>query len=170
MPVTYRDAVSGDGPSLDAFARAIWVETFGHASSPEDQRAYLATAYGPAGKLLADLQAGAARYHVAVRDGAIVGYAKLAAPWLPDAEPAAMQLSQLYVAGDLHGAGVGHALLDWTIAASRETGATVLLLTVWEHNARGYRFYQKRGFTYVGDYAFPVGDQIDTDHIMRLAI
>lgn len=168
--ITYRNATPADGPELDTFARAIWVETFGHASSAEDSAAYLATAYGPTGALLADLGTGGMRFHVALRDGTIVGYARLGIPWLPDAEPDAMQLSQIYVAGDLHGAGVGPALLDWAIGTSRDAGAQVLLLTVWERNDRAYRFYLKRGFTYVGDYAFPVGEQIDTDHILRLAL
>ena len=168
--IHYRDATPADGPELDAFARAIWIETFGHASSAADSSAYLATAYGPTGALLADLTTGGMRFHVALRDEAIVGYARLGTPWVPDAEPHAMQLSQIYVAGDLHGAGVGHALLDWAIETSRAAAARVLLLTVWEHNDRAYRFYLKRGFTYVGDYAFPVGEQIDTDHILRLAL
>ena len=168
--ISYRDATAADGPTLDAFARAIWIETFGHASSAADAGAYLATAYGPDGKLIADLSNGAAQYRLALRGNEVVGYAKLGPPWLPDAEPGAMQLSQIYVAADLHGAGVGATLLDWAIDTARSAAATVLLLTVWEDNHRAYRFYLKRGFTYVGDYAFAVGQQIDTDHIMRLGL
>jgi len=41
---------------------------------------------------------------------------------------------------------------------------------VWENNHRARRFYEKLGFVHIGDYGFPVGDQIDTDHIMRLAL
>jgi len=32
------------------------------------------------------------------------------------------------------------------------------------------RLYRKNGFDHIGDYAFAVGTQIDTDHIMRLAL
>lgn len=170
MSIIYRDATDADGPALDAFARAIWIATFGHASSAEDAGAYLATAYGPNGKLIGDLRSGAPHYRLALREEEVVGYAKLGPPWLPDAEPGAMQLSQIYVAADLHGAGVGAALLDWATDTARAATATVLLLTVWEENRRACRFYQKRGFTYVGNYAFAVGAQIDTDHIMRLAL
>ena len=31
-------------------------------------------------------------------------------------------------------------------------------------------WYRKHGFEHIGDYAFAVGSQIDTDHIMRLAL
>lgn len=168
--IDYRDATPADGPALDAMARAIWVETFGHSCSAEDAEAYLATAYGPAGALLRDLASGKARFRLALAGERIVGYAKLNPPWLPDAEPGAMQLSQLYVVSDFHGAGIAHALMDWTIDTARAVGAAALLLTVWEENHRARRFYEKRGFVHIGDYAFPVGDQIDTDNIMRLAL
>ena len=168
--IEYRDATPADGDALDAMAQAIWIETFGHGVSTEDAATYLAQAYGPDGRLLADLASGAARFHLALADGRVVGYAKVNPPWLPDAEPGAMQLSQIYVSSDQHGAGVGKALLDWAIAPARAEGATALLLTVWEENRRAAAFYRKNGFEHVGDYAFAVGTQIDTDHIMRLTL
>ncbi|MGN6817610.1 MAG: GNAT family N-acetyltransferase [Sphingomonas sp.] len=168
--IDYRDATAADGIALDAMAQAIWIETFAHGVSAQDAATYLAEAYGPTGKLIADLASGAARFRLALAGDRVVGYAKLNPPWLPDAEPGAMQLSQIYVTGDQHGAGVGKALLDWTIATAREAGATALLLTVWEENHRAAAFYRKHGFEHVGDYAFAVGNQVDTDHIMRLAL
>lgn len=168
--IDYRDATPADGDALDAMAQAIWIETFAHGVSAEDAATYLAEAYGPTGKLLADLSSGAARFHLALAGGRVVGYAKLNPPWLPDAEPGAKQLSQIYVSSDQHGAGVGKTLLDWAIAAARAEGATALLLTVWEENHRAAAFYRKHGFIHIGDYAFAVGTQIDTDHIMRLAL
>ena len=168
--IEYRDATPADGPALDAMAQAIWIETFAHGVSAEDAATYLAQAYGPSGKLIADLASGAARFRLAVADGRIVGYAKLNPPWLPDAEPGAMQLSQIYVTSDQHGTGVGKVLLDWAITTAREDGAAALLLTVWEENHRAVAFYRRNGFEHVGDYAFAVGSQIDTDHIMRLAL
>jgi ribosomal protein S18 acetylase RimI-like enzyme len=168
--IEYRDATPADGDALDAMAQAIWIETFAHGVSAEDAATYLTEAYGPNGKLLADLTSGAARFHLALDEGRVVGYAKINPPWLPDAEPGALQLSQIYVSSDQHGAGVGKALLDWAIATARAEGASALLLTVWEENHRAAAFYRKNGFEHVGDYAFAVGTQIDTDHIMRLAL
>lgn len=168
--IDYRDATPADGEALDAMAQAIWIETFAHGVGAEDAAAYLAQAYGPSGRLLADLSSGAARFHLALADGRVVGYAKINPPWLPDAEPGAMQLSQIYVSSDQHGAGIGKTLLDWAIATARAEGASALLLTVWEENHRAAAFYRKHGFEHVGDYAFAVGTQIDTDHIMRLAL
>jgi GNAT superfamily N-acetyltransferase len=168
--IGYRDATTADGAELDPLARAIWLDTFERGSSPDDAQAYLATAYGPDGALLRHLADPAYRFRLAIAEGRIIGYAKLNAPWLPDAEPGALQLSQLYVVRAWQGRGVAHALMDWTIATARAGGAHALLLTVWEENARARRFYERFGFVHIGDFPFPVGKQIDTDHIMRLAL
>jgi ribosomal protein S18 acetylase RimI-like enzyme len=168
--ITYRDATTADGPELDALARAIWLETFERGSSPEDAEAYLAIAYGPNGALLRHLADPAYRFRVATAEERIIGYAKINEPWLPDAEAGALQLSQLYVVSAWQGRDVAQALMNWAIDSARAERASALLLTVWEENRRARRFYERIGFVHVGDYPFAVGQQIDTDHIMRLAL
>ncbi len=169
--IAYRQAVPADGPALDAMARKIWLETFGAHYAQDDLDHYLGSAYGPDGRLLKDLAGGEAVFRIACDpEAGIVGYAKVNAPWLPDAEPGALQLSQLYVATAWHGRGVAGPLMDWAVAHGRDRGAAALLLTVWEENRRALRFYEKLGFVHVGDYAFPVGEKIDRDLILRLAL
>ena len=170
--IDYRTPTPSDGPALDAMARQIWLETFERYTAPHNITAYFAEAYGPNGKLIRDLSNPAVVFRIACDGEAIVGYAKVTPPFLPD--PAmtegAAQLSQLYVAGSHHGAGIAQALMGWSIDVARERGAKALLLTVFEHNPRAIRFYEKHGFVQIGDYDFPVGDQIDRDIIMRLAL
>jgi GNAT superfamily N-acetyltransferase len=168
--IHYRDATISDGPALDAMARAIWLETFGHSAKPADIDLYLATAYGPTGKLLRDLADPAIAFHLAYEGDRIVGYTKVGAPFLADAEPGAVQLSQLYVVSDRHGSGIAGVLMDWSVNWARSKGAPALLLTVWEENPRAIAFYKRRGFEQVGEYAFPVGEQIDRDLVLRLAL
>lgn len=166
----YRDATPADGPELDAMAQAVWEETFARHYTPEDLAAYLTQAYGPTGDLIRDLANPAIRFRLATAGGKIVGYAKINPPWLPDAEAGAVQLSQLYVDYARHGSGIAQHLMDWAITEARTAGAVSLLLTVWEENHRAHAFYVKRGFEHIGDYAFPVGQKIDRDLIMRLAL
>lgn len=168
--IEYRDATPADGPELDAMAIAIWRETFAHSAPPADIEAYLAGAYGPGGALIRDLADPAITFRLATDAGAIVGYAKLCQPFLPreDITPGGLQLSQLYVASTHHGAGIADALMRWTTDTARARFANALYLTVWEENARAKRFYDKRGFVHIGDYAFKTGTQIDRDLIMRL--
>jgi ribosomal protein S18 acetylase RimI-like enzyme len=165
--IVYSDGVPADGPELDAMAQKIWITTFGHSCSEADRITYFASAYGPEGKLIRDLADPAHRYRIARAADTIVGYAKLGPAWLDVALPGDLQLSQLYVAEDWHGKGIAQELMTWTVETAQTAGAMALLLTVWEHNARALRFYQRHGFDHVADFAFAVGNQVDRDLILR---
>ncbi|WP_294192869.1 GNAT family N-acetyltransferase [uncultured Sphingomonas sp.] len=170
--IVYRDAMPDDGPAIDAMARRVWLDTFGRSAPPADIEAYLAEAFGDGGALIHDLPDPAFDYRVAMSDQQVIGYAKVSAPIFTGEVDAsgAYQLRQLYVDGEFHGQGVAPALLDWSRRIAQSRGASSLLLTVWEENARARRFYEKHGFVHVGDYAFQTGTQVDRDLIMRLAL
>lgn len=167
--IDYRSAVATDAAAVDDMARRVWVATFGHSAAPHDIDAYLASAYGPSGHLRRDLADPRFDFRIALEDGVVIGYCKIGPPVFTDEVESAgtVQLHQLYVEPAHHGHGVAATLLDWAIAHARRDGATGLLLTVWEENARAQRFYVKHGFRHVGDYAFRTGSQIDRDLILR---
>jgi diamine N-acetyltransferase len=170
--LVYRPATPADGPLLDAMARAVWLETFGHSAPAADIAAYVAGAYGPAGKLLRHLADPAYAFYLAVEDGAVAGYAKIGPTFFVDEVPTAgaAHLHQIYVAAPWRGRGVAQALMAWSEERARAGGATRLLLTVWEENARALAFYRRRGFVHVGDYAFQTGGQVDRDLILERAL
>ena len=72
--------------------------------------------------------------------------------------------------GSHHGDGVGPALMDWTIATARDRGADTLALSVYVDNHRAQAFYRRYGFVDVGRFDFPVGNHIDEDRLMVLAL
>jgi ribosomal protein S18 acetylase RimI-like enzyme len=43
-------------------------------------------------------------------------------------------------------------------------------LAVWQSNARAIAFYRKVGFAVAGTAAFRLGSQLQTDHMMTLAL
>jgi len=43
-------------------------------------------------------------------------------------------------------------------------------LGVWEKNERAIAFYTKNGFKVVGHHLFKLGDDIQTDYLMKLAL
>lgn len=170
--IDYRPATPADGPELDAMAKKIWLETFGHSASAEDIALYLSKAHGPQGRLIASLSDPAQQIQLALEGQAIAGFAKLSPLWLDDPAimPGAVQLSQLYVATAWHGRGIAQTLMAWTLGQARASAAPALVLTVWEDNHRARRFYDKYGFVHIGDYPYPTGNQIDRDLIMQLVL
>ncbi|MGA1798187.1 N-acetyltransferase [Sphingomonas sp. 4RDLI-65] len=169
--IAYRDAVPADGAELAAMAKRSFTDTFGTLYRPEDLATFLDQTFGATG-LPAQLSYPVYTVRVAVDDaGGIVGFAKIGPVAFPGEWPeTAIELHQLYVRGDQHGAGVGPALMDWVIDAAHADGRTELVLSVYVDNARAIRFYQRYGFVEIGRYVFMVGEQPDDDRIMRLVL
>jgi ribosomal protein S18 acetylase RimI-like enzyme len=166
-----RRALVGDAPALAALA----VETFPLACppyhSPENIALHLAQVLSVDD--FEDYATEEEEYDLFVAEaaGRIVGFSLLdclacddeeVEPLLAGAHPS-YELSKLYVHPDAHGTGVAQSLLEACEHEARVRGARSLWLTVWGENAKALRFYEKNGFTPVGDRLYPVGDLVDHD-------
>ncbi|RDE04790.1 GNAT family N-acetyltransferase [Sphingomonas aracearum] len=168
--IAYRPATPADAAELGAVATRAYTETFVGLYRQGDLDTFLAAAFGPTG-LQAHVAQPAYTIRVACAGGAIVGFCKLGPVVFPgDWPPGAIELHQLYVLAEHLGAGVGPALMDWAIATARAQGGSELLLSVYVDNHRAKRFYARYGFEDIGRYDFAVGETIDEDRIMRLAL
>jgi diamine N-acetyltransferase len=169
MSMSYRSATAEDAEAIDRVFRASFCATFAHLYRPENLAAFLEQFTLDAWR--AELCDPSYAFEVADGGAEIVGYAKLGPLKFPaDANGAAILLSQLYVAPDHVGAGVGAALMERGIAEARRRGSEQLYLTVFIDNDRARRFYERYGFEVVGRYDFMVGAQADEDVIMRKAL
>jgi ribosomal protein S18 acetylase RimI-like enzyme len=115
----------------------------------------------------------AARLWIAQAIGAApVGYLVLdrAALPVPDLRPTDYEIKRVYLLNRFQGAGVGRRLVSLAIDASRTLGAGRLLLGVYKRNERAIAFYQRVGFTTVGERVFQVGNRGYEDHIMALEL
>lgn len=168
MSVTYRLATVADGPALAAAGRRCFAETFGAHFPPQDMATHLERSFG-AGGLPADLAGNpACRVRMAEEEDRIAGYLKLMPMALPVEHPAgALEIRQFYVLAPWQGAGIAAALMDWAIAAARESGAPALFLSVWEKGARAIAFYRKHGFEIAGSAPFALGGSVMVDPVMR---
>lgn len=60
------------------------------------------------------------------------------------------KLKRMFVASDLHGKGVGEALLDYALNHAKTQGFTKIILNTNEHMTRAHHFYEKHGFKQTG--------------------
>jgi ribosomal protein S18 acetylase RimI-like enzyme len=168
----FAPTLADHGEQLRAMARQCFVETFAHQYREDDLAVFLAEAYGPDGAMLTDLADPAYHWRVAAEGGGIAGYVKVGPIGVPalDPSPGALELKQLYVLKEWHGAGVARELMDWAIANARERGAPEIYLSVFDHNLRAKKFYARYGFADVGGCEFRVGNQVDDDRIWMRAL
>jgi ribosomal protein S18 acetylase RimI-like enzyme len=165
----YRDATIADAPLLADLSRRSFTETFGHLYRKEDLDAFVER-LNEAG-WTGELGNPAYEVRLALSGGDPAGFAKLGPVTLPvTPEVPALELRQLYLLKPYHGLGIADELMAWLFGRARTRGAHELYLSVWSQNERARRFYARYGFTYVGPYAFMVGEQADEDEIMKLVL
>ena len=82
----------------------------------------------------------------------------------------ACEIYTLYVVEDVKGAGVAPTMMEWALDRARARGAEDMYLGVYHANGRALAFYKRYGFEVVGRYDFPVGETLDDERIMRLAL
>ena len=167
--IAYRAAMLADAPTISALFAKSFTATFGTLYAPHDLAAFLAQLSPEA--FAGEIADPAFAFRLAEAGSELVGYLKLGPPNLPGDTPAgSIELRQLYVDAAWHGEGIAPALTDWAFKEARRRGARHMQLSVYIDNHRARRFYERYGFVEVGKYQFKVGDHLDDDRIMRVAL
>lgn len=166
----------------DAIALAeLAALTFPLACPPDmpadDQRAFIA-AHLTAEHFRAHLRTPGHLVLVAEDAGRVVGYTLTLVGGPLDEELAAVltdpartaYLSKCYVHPDAQGSGVAGRLMSATLDATREAGATGVVLGVNGQNARAQSFYRRAGFAVAGERTFTVGRRVERDLVLFRAL
>jgi diamine N-acetyltransferase len=159
----------GDAAALAELETTTFVEEFGHQNSAEDMAAHIERAFDQ-DKIAAQLVDPRCRFFWIVDDGTPVAFLKLNladAQTEPDLEDG-LEVEQLYVRKSHQGTGLGRQLLEHALAHARAQGLPFVWLGVWEHNDRAIAVYERLGFQAFGKHAFFLGDDEQTDVLMRL--
>lgn len=65
---------------------------------------------------------------------------------------------------------VGQALFDTALIIAQNIKADYLWLGVWEQNPRALRFYKKNGFIEFDKHIFRLGNEVQTDIMLKLEL
>ena len=156
---------------LRGIARDTFIETFSEANKAEDIDRYLAKSFSE-DQLARELSNPNSFFYVAEVNGNVVGYLKLNtahAQTEPQAADA-LEIERIYVLGSYHGGGVGQALYHHAMSVAEDRKASYVWLGVWEHNHRALRFYEKNGFIAFGTHIFQLGNDQQTDILMKKSV
>lgn len=78
-----------------------------------------------------------------------------------------IEIARIYAATNTIGKGVGKTLMQKCIEIAQEKKKDVLWLGVWEKNNRAIDFYIKWGFEKFSTHIFMLGDDPQTDWLMK---
>lgn len=165
-----RECGAGCAETLALVGAASFLEAFAGMLDGEDILAHCRAQHSVA-KYAAWLAEPETRACLAEVKGAPVGYALLLKPDLPlETGPDDIELKRIYVLHRFQGAGVGAALMRWSLETAGSMGKGRVLLGVHDGNQQAIAFYERQGFAKVGTRQFQVGKTVCSDWILGRAV
>ena len=166
-----RKVILKDIEQLQQIGRKTFSETFSSRNTKENMAAYLAEGFSKE-KLTEELNNESSEFYFALFDNQVIGYLKInfgqSQTELQD--DTALEIERIYVLREFHGKKAGQVLYEKAIEIAKQKNADYLWLGVWEENSRAIRFYKKNGFVEFDQHIFKLGDDEQTDIMMKLQI
>lgn len=144
-------------------------ETFSNVNSEEDMAKYLAGNLSLQ-KLESELKNPNSEFYFAENGNQVAGYLKLnlGNAQTENQDQTAVEIERIYVLKEYLGQKVGQVLFEKALEIARQRDASYIWLGVWEENHRALRFYEKNGFEVFGKHDFVLGNDKQTDLMMKL--
>ena len=169
--MTIRRGSPEDAGELASFAERVFRDAFAAQNRAADLATYVAEAYGVP-QQLAELRDPDVTTLIAEVEGTPAGFAQIRPGKTPACVPgpAPIELWRFYVDRPFQGSGIAGTLMQAVIASALERKSGTLWLGVWEQNPRAQAFYRKFRFVDVGQHAFQLGSETQTDRIMSMTL
>ena len=164
-----REATELDSDSLTLLASSTFIESYDDLS-PEESAIYVSEFFTK-DKILGHVRSPGS--HILVADeGPLVGYILLQRSNAPECISTQHQLEcvRLFVKKSAQGRNWGSKLLDEGLRVSECEGYDSLWLKVWDKNLNAIRFYERKGFCYLGEASYTEGGMNDRVLIMGRSI
>lgn len=169
--ITIQKVTLNDVNQLQKIGRLTFSETFSGDNSQEDMKKYLDENFSTE-KLTDELNNKNSEFYFAKLEDTVIGYLKLnfgeSQTELKDNK--ALEIERIYVPKEYHGQSVGQILYEKAIQVAKQKDTDYVWLGVWEENLRALSFYRKNGFVEFDKHIFKLGNDEQTDIMMKLEL
>lgn len=148
-----------------------FTETFTEHNTESNMQLYLKENLSKE-KLTQELNDPNSQFYFASSSTQIIGYLKINTGQSQTelVNNTSLEIERIYVIKDFHGKHIGDLLLEKSIEVAKHLSLEYIWLGVWEKNERAISFYKKRGFIEFDKHVFKLGDDEQTDLMMKLKL
>lgn len=159
---------TNDLNELQEISRKTFAETFASTNTKEDMDKYLDENLSVA-KLMDELNEQNTEFYFATSKNRVVGYLKINYGQSQSELKTdnSLEIERIYVLKEYHGVNVGQQLLEKALNIARQQKVNYIWLGVWENNQRAISFYKKNGFIAFDKHIFMLGNDEQTDIMMK---
>jgi ribosomal protein S18 acetylase RimI-like enzyme len=157
--------------SIQTIGKQSFIETFTDNNTPENIEKYLQESFNT-DQLTKEISNPNSIFYLAFWENKPIGFLKVN---LGEAQTESLykntlEIQRIYVLQAFHGKKIGQLLLDQAVKVAQEYRVDYIWLGVWEENHRALHFYSKNDFITFDKHIFTLGDDQQTDLIMKLKI
>jgi ribosomal protein S18 acetylase RimI-like enzyme len=161
-------ANANDAEKLQKISQKTFFETFEQENTAENMQNYLSNNFSLE-KLLSELRHQQSEFYFLFSGNEIIAYLKIN---FGDAQVEkqldnALEIERIYVLKEFQGKNAGKILMEKAEKIAREKNCLYVWLGVWEKNFKAIRFYQNFGFVEFDKHLFILGDDAQTDIMMK---
>ncbi|MFD1671058.1 GNAT family N-acetyltransferase [Agrilactobacillus yilanensis] len=157
-----------DLDTLQAVSIQTYKETFDGITKDENMVTYLEEAYNKP-KLTRELQNELSEFYFLYVQQQLAGYFKVN---IEDAQsepmgPDSFEVERIYVRPAFKRQGLGRQMLTLATELAQQRHKKEMWLGVWEHNYKAQAFYKTMGFERFSEHHFIMGDDVQTDFLLK---
>lgn len=169
MNIKIRIADTADVTLLTKLSSTTFFETFATQNDAANMTSYMAENFTEV-KLFGELTDKKSIFLIVTADDEIAGYAKLRESANPEMlqQFNCLEIERIYALKKFIGQGIGKSLLERCIDIAKNMQKEIIWLGVWERNMHAIEFYKKFGFEIFGSHIFQLGNDEQTDYLMKL--
>ncbi|MBL7744621.1 MAG: GNAT family N-acetyltransferase [Chitinophagaceae bacterium] len=168
MNLEIRIATAADAEMIADMSRQTFYDSFISQNTEEDMDKFMNEVFTRQA-LISEVGSPGNIFLLAFADDEAVGYVRMR-----DGEKrsefvdrSSMEIARIYAVQRSVGKGVGTALMKKCIEIAKEMNRQVIWLGVWEHNQRAIDFYTRWGFEKFAEHDFILGNDVQTDWLMK---
>jgi len=166
--ILIREARLSDIPEMRQVAISTYRDTFSESNTPENMRSFIEESYNLP-SLTNEFHEKNSMLFLACEENKIIGFSRLR-----ESEEVrttlgenTLELHRLYVLTEAQGKSVGKLLMEASLLYAKERGYNWIWLGVWERNVHAQRFYRKWGFEKFSEHIFWMGEDAQTDWLLK---
>ncbi len=146
-------------------------ETFAHLNAEENMTKYLNEELSIE-KLTNEINNKNSKFYFAILNHETVGYLKLNlnSAQTESYDNKALEIERIYVLKQYQGKHIGQQLFEKAVKVAKLIKAPYIWLGVWEENHSAIAFYKKNGFIRFNKHIFKLGNELQTDIMMKLQL
>ena len=160
-----------DLESIQKIGKQTFMETFAAVNTAKNIADYLEKSFNIQ-QLTFELNHPESQFYLAIFEQEVIGYLKInfGKAQTESINDKALEIHRIYVLKEFHGKKVGQLFINQVMKIVQNHPVEYIWLGVWEENHRAIAFYAKNGFTVFDKHIFTLGDDVQTDLLMKYQI